>query len=237
MTANQIAAASVSEEKRHNAVYEEETKRHNTETERIQDRINDITQTYNTQKVELEKWYNEKYIEYLNASLEQKQAIESELNNIKEQQMISDREYKEQMAMYQDRLSASESQYKNALTNLTEMDVALREKQAYYETQKTEAYLWNITETLRLTEKKINAEIDRINKEYELGLINNETRIKQIEVQNKQLELAREKWSTEKENIQSQTKLNDQNRIKSGVNAATDIINSASNLVDSILPF
>lgn len=237
MTANQIAASSVRENERHNQAYEEETKRHNVESERIQDRINELTDQYNNQKIQNERWYNERYIDYLNASLEQKNAIESELNNIKQQQALADQNYKEHMAMYQEQLTKSESQYKSALTNLTEMDAELRKKQAYYESQKTEAYLFNINETLRLQEKRINSEIDRINKEYELGIINNDTRLKQIKVQEEQLELAREQWTTNKANIESQTKLNDQNRIKSGVNAATDIFSAAADLVDAIVPF
>lgn len=237
MTSNQISAQQVRENERHNAAYEDETKRHNVETEKIESEKNYITQQYNEQSLHLQEAYNNRYLDYLEASEADKVNIETELNHIKYQQTLNEQWYKEQMSMWTGQQTEADTIYKDRLAAVAEMDSNIRAKQAYYESQKTEAYILDLQRSYELNVQRIENEKLRIMKDYELGLINNETKLKQLEIQDRQLELERTRWETQKANIESQTKKNKQETIGAGVHSAAELINSAANVVDSILPF
>lgn len=101
MTANQVNYAmaltgqqNADENIRHNEAMEKETNRHNLAVEQLenqslqlqQDRLNYET-IWNNEKNRIQEEYNRKYLELEQASLEQKQDIQDQLNNLKQQEI------------------------------------------------------------------------------------------------------------------------------------------------------
>lgn len=181
MTANQIANFGAQEQQRHNTISEEETQRHNTESENLQRQMNEITSVYNQNKIANEKWYNEKYIEYLNASEQDKVVLESELNRIREIQAEADRQYKTDMVIIGKHQKDIDEMYKTGMLELESENLDIKYKQQYYEGQKTEAYITDLDRQYTLAEKRYKAEVNRIEKEYELGAINASTRMAELQ--------------------------------------------------------
>lgn len=181
MTSNQIANYSAREQERHNLVYESETQRHNEKSEDLQHEANEVTRIYNSEKLANERWYNEKYIEYLNAAEGDKVALESELNRIKEIQAEADKKYKEDMSIINNEQNRIDEMYKSGMLELESENLDIKYKQQYYEGQKTEAYIADLDRQYTLAEKRYLAEVDRIEKEYELGAINAQTRMSELQ--------------------------------------------------------
>lgn len=101
MTANQVNYAmaltgqqNADENIRHNEAMEKETNRHNLAVEQLenqslqlqQDRLNYET-IWNNEKNRIQEDYNRKYLELEQASLDQKQEIQDQLNNLKQQEI------------------------------------------------------------------------------------------------------------------------------------------------------
>lgn len=107
MTANQVNYAmaltgqqNAEENIRHNQAVEEETNRHNIAMETLenqslqlqQDRLNYET-IWNNEKNRIQKDYNRKYLELEQVSIDQKQAIQDQLNNLKQQEINNNNWY------------------------------------------------------------------------------------------------------------------------------------------------
>nr|UDL14520.1 MAG: hypothetical protein [Picobirnavirus sp.] len=110
MTANQIAYASVEEDKRHNGQVEVETNRHNEATEalqneanRINDEKNSITDRYETRRNDIQAEYNRVWLEIQKSQGQQKIDLEKQLNDIKAESAQHDNAYKDAMAGIEDR--------------------------------------------------------------------------------------------------------------------------------------
>lgn len=238
MTANQIAARSEREGERHNQVSEEEIQRHNQETERLQNDANEITRTHNQVMASLQEDYNKAYIAYLNAAEEDKVQLETQLNWIKEQQMDADRTYKQEMSIISSAQQRADEMYKTGMLELQSENTDIEWKRAYYANQKTEAETAYTRVQMDLAEKRFQAEVDKINKEYELGLIDADIRMKQLKLaQNKHdLDLARFQ-DIELPESTARIELQKAQKTKAYADVATEAVRASSDVIDSILPF
>lgn len=181
MTANQIANASNIEANRHNTAVEDETIRHDTATEDLQKEANRITEDYNQKKLELEEWYNQKYIEYLNSSDEWKEQIQGELAEIERLKAEADKAYKEQMTNINQQMADTDEMYKTAMGIKMSEELNIEYLRAYYENQKTEVWMQDIQKQWDIAQKKLENDIIKIEHDYQLGLISEQTRMHQVQ--------------------------------------------------------
>jgi hypothetical protein len=238
MTANQIAAASVRENQRHNEAYEAETERHNLRQESIDEERNDIQESWNNQSLQLQDWYNTKYIEYLNADMEKKYELEKDLADIKRQQQDLDEWYKNEMARLQQMDILNQSNYRDEMAKISAFNSELQAKRDYYEAQKTESYITDLEEKRKLLQQELDDKRANIEHNYELGLISAEQRKNELALAQKEFDLKQREWNEAyKDQAQAQTQLLKQQKVQTGVKSATDIINAATDLVDAVTPF
>lgn len=249
MTANQIAAAGLKEDIRHNTAYEEETARHNKAMEGIEEDRNNITSWYNTTMAGLQSDYNKAYLEYLNADMESKYALENVLANIKQQQADADAKYKYEMSIINAKATDADKAYKEAMAKVSYMNAQIDAKRAYYEGQKTEGYLADLKVKQEqawkdLEQKKLNIEM-----QYQLGIYDWTTRNKELNLAQKEYDLRMKQWedayaaqnAAKTELLQAQTareksnkKLSDAQTVKTWEGIITDPV---TGLVDSVMPF
>nr|QQM99842.1 putative ORF1 [Picobirnavirus sp.] len=249
MTSNQIAAASVREDIRHNKAYEEETARHNKAVESIDEERNNITSWYNTTMAGLQSDYNKAYLEYLNADMEQKYALEDVLANIKQQQADADAKYKYDMSIINAKATDADKAYKEAMSKVSYMNAQIEAKRAYYEGQKTEGYLADLKVKQEqawkdLEQKKLNIEM-----QYQLGIYDWTTRNKELNLAQREYELRMKQWDdvyaeqnkAKTDLLQAQT--GESKASKNLKNAQTAktwesvVVDPITGLVDSVMPF
>lgn len=201
MTANQIAAQSERELERHNQTVEEETKRHNVATEELQNDANQITNSYNSTKNALTAEYNNAYLNYLNAELSEKERYQQEMNDINRQLADAESLYKHSMMQVNSLQAQTDRNYKEAVAAQGWMNAAIEAKRAYYEGQKTEAYVNDLLVQQQLKRKDLEVKESQINKQYNLGLISAEQRDTELanarmqaEARLQEVELKQHQW-------------------------------------------
>lgn len=238
MTANQIANTATQESIRHNQASEEEIERHNQASEVISEDANNIQRIYNERKLDLEEWYNKAYIEYLNASSERKLEIEQQLADIKQQQNDLGDWYEQQMAGIENRKMTLAEELEPGKLELSMEDFWLREKQAYYQNQLTEAQTANIYKQWELSERNLINQATKIQNEYQLGLIDANTRQQQILNQIHEFQFDMAKWQTVGYSMTMQELQNlKASNLEIYSRVAKNLSSIASDWTDALLPF
>lgn len=144
MTANQINAESVRENERHNAAYEAETNRHNLATEEIQREYNQATLDFNRNKLDIDKQLKEIELQITQSQGNKRLELEEMKNNIQQQLVNAEQEYKTQMAAISSKEQESNAQYRDIMGQVSQYNADLQAKRDYYANQKTEAETYNI---------------------------------------------------------------------------------------------
>nr|UVJ88919.1 hypothetical protein [Picobirnavirus sp.] len=217
MTANQINAQSERELERHNDVVEQETERHNRALESLNDLEITVRNNYETERNRLTEQYNNSYIEYLNASLDQKERLEGELNSIKRLQTEADNAYKRQMASIESDRSKADIHYKSAMEEIGYLGQALEERKLDYQARQ-----WETENSLKLLENQ--AKQLSISQSDLASLRNFNIQLKSLELQaaNLQMEMAK---------ASSTINLQESQRTRNYMDAASGLIKSATSVM------
>lgn len=238
MTANQINAQYQREEARHNSEVESETQRHNEATEENDRRRDEWNHEYQQVMSNLQAQYNDAYIAYLNAAEEDKVALESEMNGIKQQMADTDTYYKGILADVEKDQLVVDRMYKDALAKVQWYEAGIAEKRAYYENQKTEAQTNQIYAEIANAQTELTLRKDKIEKDYELGKLTLEQRNNELKLAQKEYNLKVAKYKTiELPESKQSIKESKTRALKNDVQAGTEIVDSVAKTIDAIVPF
>lgn len=144
MTSNQINAAGVRENERHNQAYEDETKRHNIATEEIQSQYNQATLDFNREKLEVESQLKQLELEISKSQGDKRLELEEQKTNIQQQLALVEQRYKDEMADISSKEQQSNAQYRDIMGQVSQYNANLQAKRDYYTNQKTEAETRNL---------------------------------------------------------------------------------------------
>lgn len=238
MTSNQISAAGLEENVRHNKAGEEEIARHNVVDEDIRREQNAINQRsqqadqkYKEDMIRINEKYNDTYLLLQEAQADEKARYQKELNRLEQERNDITKEYNDEMASINNKKNDLTEQA-NAETRRhnEEMEVHnaglrdLQDKQIEYQNT-----YW--VESNRIADERLANELQKIRNDYNLGLTNAEINAarnllqkEQNEINYKYYELQAGKYSAEKKNIEADTKLKESQKIRNYAGVVSDFI-------------